>query len=119
MAGGTQETSPERAPRRKTWTFGPRFYNGESAQAAFLDRVSVMAIREGVDVDIIDVSGRFVEMISLEGAQQRLSPVELDRRIQDKQDTIGMATKEIQRLTDIRTQLYGESKKDDITTLSL
>jgi hypothetical protein len=99
-------------PRRKVWATA----NVPSDEPIFLDDISVIAVREGVDVVLRDAwgSGEEVGTVTLEAAMERLSPEALDRRISEQRTVRDRASAEIRRLVETKTSIYREPRSGDI-----
>jgi hypothetical protein len=97
---------------RKPYVSKHLFPLGQNPEA-FLDYASIVAIREGADIEIRDYTkaegagksywGPDRSVFTLAQAKERISPEALERRIWAERSKIKDAEKEIQRLEGIRT----------------
>lgn len=112
MAVGTQEAL------RRPWVTKSR--HDLMDQEGFLDSVSMIAVRQGTDVEIRDFTrventgkdywGPDISVLSLLEARERVSQRALDIRISHQRYIVDRSNAEIRRIEEIRTKLYGESK---------
>jgi hypothetical protein len=103
--GGVIPT-PEGQPKR-VWVTRPRILS-TGDKDAFEDEVCAIALVAGADVVVREEGREGGSTFGLDFAKIKMSRRALDSRIQGVTEEISVAERELQRLQEIRKELYGE-----------